>query len=132
MPFRAGVPRTTHTWLKPLYDYLDAVLYGVVPSGASGIANAIWLGKGVPITQLGNASGVLGAYGFTGLPQLPTGGANIASVATYMGASGFGNTGLGLSGLNAYLAKAVYGSTGTLYSGNDLVDALKNAGVLKL
>lgn len=116
MPFRTEVPRTTHTWLKPLYDYLDAFLYGTVPSGASGIANGIWLGKGVPITQVGNASGLVGLYGATGVAgQLATG--------TLAPAAGSVTGGSGNLWYN--------GGSGAYYTPGDVVTALKNLGALK-
>lgn len=137
MPVRTGFPRTTHQWLKPLYDALDVAFDYTVPSGASGIANAVGLGGGVPVTILGNATGVVGVYGYSGLAQLATGGNGILS-ATYLGASGFGSTlitasGLALSasGISPFLARfADNGGSGTPYTHGDVVSALKRLGAL--
>lgn len=131
MPVRTTVPRTTHQWLKNLYTYIDLILSEVVPSGASGIANAAWYGKGVPQVQIGNATGAIGFYGFTGIAQIATGGNGILA-ATAMGPSGLPGTGLGASGFYTQLANAAFnGGTGNAYTINDLVTELKNAGLLK-
>lgn len=120
MPFRSGVPRTTHKWLAPLYNYLDSVLSSVVPSGGSGIANAAWVGKGVPITQLGNASGLVGNYGSSGIAgQLATGTAGI---------TGFTGLAAGASGPANWWFN---GGSGAFYTIGDVVTALKNNGTLK-
>jgi hypothetical protein len=136
MPVRTGVPRTTHKWLGPLYDALDDVLGYTVPSGASGIANGAWLGRGVAITQVGNATGVVGFYGATGIA--PISAASGLLSMTYLGASGFGFTfispsgqGLSSSGLAHFLARAAWnGGSGTIYTVNDVVLQLKNMGIL--
>lgn len=130
MPFRSGVPRTTHTWLKPLYDYLDDGVVSVVPSGASGIANAAWLGSNVPISQVGNASGTVGFYGGTGIAKIASAGLFVTS-ASALGASGMQATGLGESGLYTHLARAAWnGGSGTAYTIHDLVAQLKNMNIL--
>ena len=139
MPVRTGVPRTTHQWLKPLYDALDRALGYIVPSGASGIPNAAWLGRGMAVTQVGNATGVVGLYGFSGLAQVATGGNGVLS-ATYLGTSGFGATliaasgvALSASGMAIFLARfADNGGSGTPYVYSDVVGALKRAGILPL
>lgn len=131
MPFRVGAPRTTHQWLKPLYDYLDGLGSLITPSGASGIANAYWVGKSVPQTQIGNATGVVGLYGFTGLAQIATGGL-FTTAGSALGASGFQATGIGASGLYTHLANAAFnGGSGTPYTITDIVAELKNIGALK-
>lgn len=131
MPRSTGCPKTTHQWLKPLYTYLDNVIFGVVPSGASGIPNAAWYGKGVPIAQFGNATGVIGFLGNTGLPPVATGG-NLGLLATALGVSGTA-TGVGASGFYYHLGKAGFnGGTGTVYTVNDLVAMAKNFGMLPL
>lgn len=132
MPVRTGFPRTTHKWLKPLYDALDASFGYVVPSGASGIANALWSGKGVPLLQLGNASGMVSLYGASGIAgQLATG-TNGSFNATSFGASGFGATGLGASGFYTFASRfSENGGSGTFYTLGDLVTQLKNLGAIK-
>lgn len=111
MPLRTGVPRTTHTWLKALYNYLDLEIAGIYPSGASGIPNATWVGKGVAAVQIGNASGIIGLYGSTGLAR-PTG----------LGATA------GTTGLSGFDLRS-NGGTGTqFYSLNDLVAIMKSRG----
>lgn len=130
MPVRTTVPRTTHTWLKNLYDYLDRGVLVTVPSGASGIANGAWLGKFVPITQIGNASGVAAFYGATGVAQISSGG---LLGATNLGVSGLAATGMGASGLYVHLGRAGFnGATGTVYTIDDMVVQLKNMGILPL
>lgn len=105
-----AIPRTGHTWLKPLYDCLE--------------------GKGSAPMSFGSPTGVVGFYGFTGLPRVATGGNGILS-ATYIGASGFASTGIGNSGLYVHLARfADNGGSGTPYTHGDVVNALKNAGFL--
>lgn len=120
MPFRTGVPRTTHQWLKPLYNYLDNGAQVVYPSGASGIPNAVLVGAQVPMLALGNASGSIGMYGGTGAAggQLSTGTAGITGVT---GAAG--NTGPSVWWFN--------GGTGNWYTISDIVTALKRVNVLK-
>lgn len=94
------LPRTTHQWLKPFYDTLE--------------------GRGSRPLQLGSPTGVMGFYGFTGLPRSPT------TLARSTG----GYTG-GASG--AVVDTQLYnGGTGTYYSNTDVVRALKNAGFLPL
>lgn len=130
MPLRNKVPRTTHQWLKNLYDYLDNGVLVAYPSGASGIPNAAWLGKTVPQTQIGNATGVVGFFGATGVAPIATGG-NVSLGATYLGVSGNAATGIGNSGLYYQLGAAAYvGGTGTPYTVNDIVIQLKNLGLL--
>lgn len=129
MPLRTGSPRTTHQWLKPLYDYVDAGARITYPSGASGIPNGAWLGDNVSITQLGNATGVVGFFGATGVAPIATGG-NAGLLATNLGSSGTA-TGVGASGLYYHVGKAAYiGATGTPYTVNDIVLQLKNLGIL--
>ncbi len=130
MPVRTGFPRTTHRWLQPFYDALDDSLGYVVTSGVSGVANAVWLGRGVSLTMIGNSTGVIGFYGATGIAQVATGGNGILS-ATYLGASGFVSTGMGNSGLYVHLARfADNGGSGTPYTFSDVVRQLKNMGAL--
>lgn len=132
MPVRSGFPRTTHQWLKPLYDALDASFGYIVPSGASGIPNAVWVGRGVPQTQIGTATGVIGLFGVTGIAPIATGGNGILS-ATYLGASGFASTGVGASGLYTHLARfADNGGSGTPYTHGDLVSILKQLRAIPL
>lgn len=131
MPVRTGVPRVTHQWLKPVLDYIDQMASVTVPSGASGIANGVWIGKTVPTTQISNATGVAGFFGFTGIGPIATGGNGVLS-ATALGASGFPATGLGASGFYTSLANAALnGGSGTPYTLNDIVVQLKNLGILK-
>lgn len=132
MPLRFGVPRTTHQWLKPLYNYIDNGVKTTVPSGASGIANATWLGSNVIVSQVGNATGLVGFYGATGYTQIQAStGINLG--ATSAGVSGVAATGLGASGLFYSLARAAFnGATGTVYTINDIVVQLKNMGILPL
>lgn len=131
MPVRTGFPRTTHKWLKPLYDALDSAFGYVIPSGASGVPNAFWGGKGVQITQLGNATGLVGLYGFSGIAQVATGGLFLTA-GSALGASGFQATGIGSSGLYTHLANAAFnGGSGTPYTITDIVAELKNLGALK-
>lgn len=111
-----GVPRTTHQWLKNLYNYLDGKSQS--PTGLA-------------VTQFGSSTGIVGFYGQTGAKQIATGGIGLMS-ATNLGVSGIAATGLGLSGLFYDLANAGWnGGTGTVYSVNDVVVALKNIGILK-
>lgn len=129
MPLRTGVPRTTHTWLKNLYNYLDAVIAGTVASGASGVFSGSWIGKGVPETQIGNASGIIGFYGSTGALQILATAFGISGVTSAGGSSGILATGVGGSGLNSAIAQLAFnGGTGTAYTLNDLVRQLKNQG----
>mgnify|MGYP001617672177 CR=1 FL=1 len=118
-----AVPRTTHTWLAPLYDYLDDSLGGGADSATLGLTD--------PTTRIGNATGVIGMYGTSGIAQIATGSAGILS-ATYIGASGFASTGVGASGLYTHLARyADNGGSGTPYTVGDIVTQLKNLGILK-
>ncbi len=94
-----GFPRTTHTWLQPLYNAFNS------PTGKPAF------------------------YGTSGMPRVASGGIQ-ALVATNFGASGFPATGVGASGLYTHLGRAAYGSTGTIFTMNDVVDALKNIGIL--
>ncbi len=121
----------TYGWLGPIYDAMDAAFRVMTPSGASGIPNAVWFAKDVPRAQVGAATGAVGLYGFTGINRIATGGAGLLT-ATYLGASGFAATGAGNSGLANFLGRAAFGSTGTLYTLNDVVDQLKNQGSLPL
>lgn len=131
------VPRPTHQWLAPLFTYLDKTVEGTTPSGASGIPNGAWLGRQVSTVQVGNATGIVGLYGFSGLAQIATGGAGILS-ATYLGASGFGATNLTASGwavsgsgLAIFLGRfADNGGSGTPYTFSDAISALKRLGAL--
>lgn len=63
-----SMKRTTHTWLKPVWDNLD----------------------GLTSRPLGVATSVHGFYGQTGIAQLATGTAGITGL-TGIGASGFGS-----------------------------------------
>lgn len=134
MPLRTRFPATTHQWLKPLYTALNNSFGYVVPSGASGIPNALWLGIGVPLTQVGNSTGVVGLYGFSGLPQigiLANGGGVTGGSNLWSGSSGILATGIGASGFLQTLSQIGFnGGTGTLYSLNDIVRQLKNMGAL--
>ena len=105
-----GIPykvRTTHQWLQPLYNWLE--------------------GKTSDQLQLGSSTGILGLYGATGAPRLSS------AAAAYGGGGGAGYfsgvTGAGIpigpSGTAMY-----NGGTGTFYATNDVVRALKNAGIL--
>lgn len=130
MPLRTRVPRSTHQWLRPVFDYIDAGPMVVYPSGASGIPNAVWAGDNTQITQIGNSTGVVGFYGFTGIAPIATGGNGIFA-ATNLGASGLAATGMGASGLYVHLGRAAFnGGSGTPYSLNDLVVQLKNLGII--
>lgn len=103
-----SIKRTTHTWLKPVYDSLD----------------------GVSRYPFGVATSVHGFYGGTGIARIATGGNGILS-ATYLGASGFISTGLGASGLYTHLARfADNGGSGTPYTFGDVVTQLKNMNIL--
>jgi len=93
-----SVPRTTHQWLKPLYDMLE--------------------GKGGRNTQFGSPTLPIGLYGFTGFLPLTT-----AAAGQVTGATGAGLP----SGLGFF-----NGGTGTCFTVNDVVKALKNLGVLPL
>ena len=108
-----GRARTTHTWLKPLYDLLE--------------------GKTSASLSIGSSTGIVGLYGSSGLAvQLATGTNGLFNNATSFGASGFGATGIGGSGLYVHLGRASYnGGTGNFYTSNDIVTALKNVGILK-
>src|SRR4051794_23473961 len=102
MPVRTGLPKTTHTWLQPLYAALDKTLGYIVPSGASGIANATWVGRNTQLTQVGAATGIVGLYGYSGLPQigiLANGGGVTGGSNLWSGSSGILATGIGGSGL---------------------------------
>lgn len=59
-----SIPRTTHQWLKPLYDMLD--------------------GHGKRALVLGSPTSVIGMYGYTGVKQ-PTG---VGATAGTTGATG--------------------------------------------
>ena len=98
MPLRSSVPRTTHQWLKPLYNYLDNGVKVTVPSGASGIANGAWLGSNVLDTQIANATGAVGFYGSTGILR-PTG---LSSTAGATGVTFFDQRSNGGTGANFY------------------------------
>lgn len=117
--WRSGVPRTTHTWLKNLYDYLDKEAVGIYPSGASGIPNASWLGSRVPYTMVGNQTGTIGFYGATGVVQVASGTAGI---------SGMTGSLLGASGPAVWWFN---GGSGAYYTIGDAILALKNLGALK-
>ena len=99
--------RTTHTWLKGVFDVLD----------------------GVSTRGMGVSTSLHSFYGGSGIARLATG-TNGLFTATGAGASGLAATGMAASGLFTYLGRAVYGSTGTLYSTNDVVDQLKNMNIL--
>lgn len=122
-------PRTTHQWLAPLYGHLERAVDFGAPSGYSGL-QGVHFGKGTPITQVGNATGVVGFFGNTGIAPIATGGNGILS-ATYLGASGFASTGVGNSGLYTHLARfADNGGSGTPFTHGDIVRQLKNLGIL--
>ena len=108
-----GRARTTHTWLKPLYDVLE--------------------GKSSASLSLGSSTGIIGLYGSSGVAaRLASGTAGTYLQPTSIGASGFHATGLGASGLFAFLNKVAYnGGSGNYYTADDLVTALKNVGILK-
>jgi len=123
-------PVTTHQWLQPLYKWLKGVGGAVLT--ASGTAQASWLGQNSSTVRIGNATGVIGLYGYSGLPQVATGGAGIYS-ASYLGVSGWASTGVGNSGLFTFLSHfADNGGTGTPYTLSDVVRELKNIGALPL
>ncbi len=63
-----AVPRTTHQWLQPLYDFLS--------------------GKGTGFTTLGSSTGVIGLYGATGAARIATG------TNSVLGTSSVGNSGI--------------------------------------
>lgn len=129
MPFRSRVPRTTHQWLKPFYDYIDDGVIVTIPSGASGNANAVWLGSNVPITQIANATGVVGFYGSTGIAKTSSYG--VSFYGTGLGASGLGATGMGTSGIKDFMAQWGWnGGSGTFVTIDDIVAQLKNVGFL--
>ena len=132
MPVRSKFPRTSagHTWLKPFFDALDKSLGYVVPSGASGIPNAAWLGVGVPQLQVGNATGVVGFFGATGIAPVATGGLTFAT-PTNLSVSGIAATGMANSGLYFHVGRMGFdGGSGTIYTVNDVVVQLKNLGIL--
>lgn len=136
MSVKKVVPRTTHTWLKPLYDYLDhgVVAYQGLQSGFSGIFSGVWLGSNVPVTMVGQSTGVVGFYGSTGLPQIGTvaNGVGLTGGTNYWsGSSGILATGIGGSGLLSAINQLGWnGGSGTIYDLNDVVRQLKNMGVL--
>lgn len=111
-----SIKRTTHTWLKPVWDNLD----------------------GLNQKPFGVATSIHGFYGQTGVARIATGSAGIIS-GTYIGASGLGATlvtasgnALGASGLAIFLARyADNGGSGTPYTFGDMVTQLKNMGALK-
>lgn len=75
--------RVTHQWLKPLFDYLDKL--GGVDLGSSGLGSVprgAQYGVSVPITQVSNATGVLGFYGSTGISQGTAAGATAGSTGS--------------------------------------------------
>jgi hypothetical protein len=126
------VKRSTHTWMDSLYDYVDYLGGVVTPSGASGIPNAIWVGHNLGTAMVGNSTGVVGLYGFTGLSKVATGGQFLTN-GTYLGPSGLVATGLGGSGLYHHLGRfAENGGSGTPYTHADVVNALKRMGALPL
>lgn len=96
-----GFPRTTHTWLQPLYNTLNS------PTGKPGF------------------------YGTSGLAQIATGGlfltAGSALGASGFQATGLGASGLYIHLANA----AFNGGSGAAYTITDLVAQLKNIGILK-
>jgi hypothetical protein len=99
------------------------------PSGYSGAQGSAF-GANVPIARIGNATGVVGFFGNTGIAPIATGGNGLFS-ATILGVSGPPATGIGNSGLYYHLARAAYnGGSGTPYTLNDLVLQLKNLGIV--
>lgn len=122
--------RTTHTWLKPFYDVFDKVVDLQAPSGYASI-QGVGLGRSAPVTQVGNATGVVGFFGSTGIAPIATGGNGIFA-ATNLSVSGVASTGMGASGLYYHLARVAYnGGSGTPYVLNDIVLQLKNLGILQ-
>lgn len=117
MPQRTTIPRPSHSWLKPAFDYLDKGISVTYPSGASGIPNAVTIGAAVPQARVGNASGIVGLYGASGAAQIATGTA---------GTTGF--TGVGAASGAAWWFN---GGSGAYYTVGDIVTQLKNMGVLK-
>lgn len=98
-----GVPRTTHTWLKNLYNFLDGK--SLSPTGLA-------------ITMFGSPTGQLGFYGVTGAKQ-PTG----------LGTTGSAALG-GVTG-TTFFDLRTNGGTGTqYYTLTDLVADLKLQGLL--
>ncbi len=96
---RRGVPRTTHTWLRALYNYLDTEIAYVQPAGATGTQGlALLIGAGAPQTDIGNATGLIGMYGTTGILR-PTG---LGAVAGITAASGYDARSNGGIGTNFY------------------------------
>lgn len=122
-------PRTTHQWLAPLYGHLEKVVDFGAPSGYSGM-QGVHFGRSVPIAQVGNATGVVGFFGNTGIAPIATGGGGLFG-ATNLSVSGIAATGMGNSGLYFHLGRAAWnGGTGTPYTVNDLVLQLKNLGII--
>jgi hypothetical protein len=64
-----SIPRTTHTWLAPLYDALE--------------------GRGTRQPQIGSATGTVGLYGATGIARLATGTAGITGLTGAGGMTAF-------------------------------------------
>lgn len=125
-----AVPRTTHTWLKRLYDYIDDLEALIYPSGQTGIPQGMNIGVAL-VTRVGTSTGILGMYGFSGYAQIAAAPGNLG--ATYVGASGAVSTGVGASGLYYHLGKVGYnGATGSVYTIDDIVIQLKNMGILPL
>lgn len=116
MAARSKVPRTTHTWLKPLYNYLDNGVAAITPSGASGIASTAWLGAYVPQSVVGNATGTIGVYGASGILQ-PTG----------LGMTGSATLG-GPTGTTFFDFRTNGGTGAQYYSFTDIVNILKLRG----
>lgn len=103
-----SIKRTTHTWLKPVWDNID----------------------GITQRPYGVATSVHGFYGTTGIARIATGGLSVVA-ASGLGASGFQATGIGSSGFYTHLAQAAFnGGSGAAYTLNDVVCALKNMGIL--
>lgn len=111
-----GPPITTHTWLQPLYRWLKGDL---VQLNASGVAVGARIGGALPAVQLGNATGIVGFYGSTGIARPGT---------------GFGITGsasLGSATGTTFFDFRTNGGTGTAYyTLTELVADLKGQGLI--
>lgn len=102
MALGPGIPRTTHTWLKPLYDVLQGKQKAGGPAGLN----------------FGSPTGVMGFYGATGIAQ-PTG----------VGMTGSAVLG-GVTGATFFDFRT-NGGTGTqFFTFTDVVNALKLQGLL--
>jgi hypothetical protein len=121
----AGVPITTHSWLKPLYKWLggvgDVVLGFSGGSGASGVLPSILgarPGRTAPVVSVGNATGILGFYGSTGIGQ-PSG---VGSTGSAVGG--------GATGTSFFDFRTNGGTGANYYTLTDVVNDLKMQGLL--